>query len=286
MSGRRSRAPHGDAVVRGAARGGDARGADHLRVNDGAVGDGVVSRPTEARICGAHPGVVRFPPRARRASARARRGVRDARGPERRPGTHRRGGAGDGRHGDPGGFSRRRAGPYASATGGEGRGRAERVVVRASEFLVASHRLGASGCATSPRGGFSSPARADCFSCATENRDDEGAPGGPNASRRECTEKTSPRHPRPSPPHDPSSSSPDPPSVDRAPEPAPRLRGRSRASVSIRLLRPPRRCVCSVCFPSLLPSRSSFFSPPSESPESSIHPTGALWCVIRILRAS
>ena len=177
MSGRRSRAPHGDAVVRGAARGGDARGADHLRVNDGAVGDGVVSRPTEARICGAHPGVVRFPPRARRASARARRGVRDARGPERRPGTHRRGGAGDGRHGDPGGFSRRRAGPYASATGGEGRGRAERVVVRASEFLVASHRLGASGCATSPRGGFSSPARADCFSCATENRDDEGAPG-------------------------------------------------------------------------------------------------------------
>lgn len=284
MSGRRSRAPHGDAVVRGAARGGDARGADHLRVNDGAVGDGVVSRPTEARICGAHPGVVRFPPRARRASARARRGVRDARGPERRPGTHRRGGAGDGRHGDPGGFSRRRAGPYASATGGEGRGRAERDVVRVFSRVTGWELPDAP---RHPAVDFLPPREQTVFRARLKTETTRGRPGGPNASRRECTEKTSPRHPRPSPPHDPSSSSPDPPSVDRAPEPAPRLRGRSRASVSIRLLSPPPAALRSFgSFSSLLPSRSSFFSPPSESPESSIHPTGALWCVIRILRAS
>jgi len=252
-------------------------------VNDGAVGDGVVSRPTEARICGAHPGVVRFPPRARRASARARRGVRDARGPERRPGTHRRGGAGDGRHGDPGGFSRRRAGPYASATGGEGRGRAERVVVVRVFSRVTGWEL-----PDAPRhpGMDFLPPREQTGFRARLSRDDEGAPG--------WSECVAPRMYRENVAASPAPLAPprsflllSRPSVRRSrtgARPAP-----SRSVARVRLdppfLRPPRRCVRSVRF--LLFSRLVHPSsqPPPESPASSIHPTGR-WCVIRLLRAS
>ena len=168
--------------------------------------------------------------------------------------------------------------------GGEGRGRAERVVVVRVFSRVTGWEL--PDAPRHPGVDFLPPREQTVFRARLKTETTRGRRvvrmrRAANVQRKRRRVTRAPRPPTILPPPLPTLR----PSIAHRSPPRAFAVVRARPSRSAFFLRPPRRCVRSVRF--LLFSRLVHPSslPPPESPASSIHPTGR-WCVIRILRAS